>query len=173
MVDGAVGDNDIAPFGKRRDDARDGGEGLRVHDAGRLAEEGGDVGFGLDVHVLRAVEAGRTAGADAVGPQGLDGFFLEGVVRDEVVEVVGGEVRDGAVVAEFDFGAGGTGQRVKRCQLNVLFFGGKQLGLWKCYLPDNDWSLFVFCFFKGCLWRDERFGCPVFDELVNLLQSNH
>ena len=120
VVDRAVRNNHVPPFGKGRDDARDGGEGLRVHDAGRLAEEGGDVGFGFDVHVLRAVEAGGAAGADAVGAQGLDGLFFDGVVRDEVVEVVGGEVRDGAVVGEFDFGTCGTGWRGVEGQLNAF-----------------------------------------------------
>ena len=37
----------------------------------------GDIGFGLDVHVLGAVESGRGAGADAVGAEDLDGAFLE------------------------------------------------------------------------------------------------
>ena len=66
------------------------------------------------MHVLRAVETGWAAGSDAVGAEGLDGFFFESVVRHEVVEVVGGEVRDCAAVGEFDFGAGGSvgGKRV-------------------------------------------------------------
>jgi len=52
------------------------------------------------VYILCAVESGRTAGADAVGAESLDGFLFESLVRDEVVEIEGGEVRDGAAVRE-------------------------------------------------------------------------
>lgn len=108
-VDRAVRDDDVAALAERRDDAGDGGEGLRVHDAALGAETGRDVGFGLHVDVLRAVELGRAARPDAVGAEGLDGFLFDLLVADEVVEVVGGEVGDGAAVGESGFGAGGAG----------------------------------------------------------------
>jgi hypothetical protein len=57
------------------------------------------------VHILGAVEAGGTTGPDAVGAEGLDGFLLERVIGEEVVEVVGREVRYGAAVGELGFGA--------------------------------------------------------------------
>lgn len=57
------------------------------------------------MHVLRSVEAGWSAGADSVCAEGLDGFFLEGFVRDKIVEVGGGEVGHGAAVSEFGFRA--------------------------------------------------------------------
>lgn len=59
---------------------------------------GGYVGFGLHVDILRPVEAGRAAWADAVVSQDLDSFFFDGFVREKVVEVVGGEVCDDAAV---------------------------------------------------------------------------
>ena len=58
----------------------------------------------LHVYVLRAVEARRTTRADAICAERLDGLLLESLVCDEVVEVVGREVRDGAAVGEFRLG---------------------------------------------------------------------
>lgn len=66
---------------------------------------GGYIGFGLDVHILGAVETGGGARAYAVGAEYLDGFFFERFVSDEIVKIVGGEVRDRAAVREFGFGA--------------------------------------------------------------------
>jgi hypothetical protein len=58
------------------------------------------------VNVLRTVEAGGTTRPYAVGAEGLDGLLFESLVCDEVIEVVGREVRDGAAIGELDFGSG-------------------------------------------------------------------
>ena len=55
----------------------------------------------LHVYVLSAVEAGGAAWSDAIGSESLDRALFERFVGDEVVEVVGGEVGDGAAVGEF------------------------------------------------------------------------
>jgi len=59
------------------------------------------------VHILGTIEAGRAAGADAIGAQGLDGLVLERVGCEEVVEVVRGKVGDSAAVGKPGFGASG------------------------------------------------------------------
>ena len=97
-VDGLVCNNDVSALAEGRDNTRYGGKGLRIDDAGWHAQVCGDVLLCLHVYILRAVEAGRTARADAVGAEGLDGFLFKRLVGDEVVEVEGGEVRDGAAV---------------------------------------------------------------------------
>lgn len=103
-----VADDDVAAFGEGGDDRGHRGEGLRVHDTGGDAEVGGDVGFGFHVHVLRAVEAGRGAGPDAVGFEGCDGLFFQVRLVGQVVEVERGEIGDGAAVGEFGFRGGGS-----------------------------------------------------------------
>ena len=158
--------NDIAPLTKRRNHTRDCRERLRIHDTSRRPEESRDVRFGLHMHVLSAVEAGRTARTNAVGPQRLNGFFFEGFVADEVVEVVGREICDGAAVGELHFGArgsstAGSGQSRRFCW--------RKKGIWG-FAPYDDGPLLVFCFFEGGLWRDERFRRPVFNELVDFLE---
>ncbi len=50
------------------------------------------------MYILSSVEAGWTAGANAVGSEALDGFLFDILVCDEVVEVVGGKVRDCAAI---------------------------------------------------------------------------
>lgn len=97
--------NDITPLTERGDHTTDGRERLSINDAGVDADVGGHVGLGLHVHVLGAVEAGGAAGADAVGAEGGDGAVLDCVGGDEVVEVVGGEICDGAAVGQAGFGS--------------------------------------------------------------------
>ena len=104
-VDRLVRNNDIAPLAEARNDAGDGREGLRVDDAGRHAEVGRDVRLRLLVHVLGAVETWRAAGADAICAEGLDSLFFEDLGGEEVVEVVGCQVRHGAAVGELRFGS--------------------------------------------------------------------
>lgn len=103
-VKGPVCDNNVSSLAETWNNTAYGGEGLGVDDAGRDAEMRSHVGFRLHVHVLGAVEAWGTARADAVGAQRLDGFLLEEVVGEEVVEVVRGEVHDGAAVGELGLG---------------------------------------------------------------------
>lgn len=66
---------------------------------------GRDVSFGFDMHVLSAVETRRPAGAHAVRAEGLNSFLFESLIGDEIVEVIGGEVGDGAAVGELAFRA--------------------------------------------------------------------
>lgn len=88
-------------------------EGLRVDDAGGDTEVCSDVGFGLHVNVLCAVETRGATGADTVGAQGLNGLVFEDIVGEEVVEVVRGKVRDGAAIGELRLGA----RRSAQCSL--------------------------------------------------------
>lgn len=57
------------------------------------------------MYILGAVETGRAAGADAVGAQRLNGFLLQCLVCDKVVEIVGCEIGDGAAVGKLRLGA--------------------------------------------------------------------
>ena len=105
IVDSFICHDDIPPLTKRRNHTRDRREGLSIDDACWHTQVGSDVGLGLDVHVLGAIETGGAAGADAVSTQDLDGAFLEVGVCGEGVEIIGGEVGDGAAVGEFGFGS--------------------------------------------------------------------
>ena len=58
--------------------------------------------------VLGPVEVGWATWTDAIVSQDLNSFFFDGFIRDEVVEVVGGEICDNATVGEFGFGSGWT-----------------------------------------------------------------
>jgi len=93
-----------------------GREGLRVDDAGGDTEVCSDVGFGLHVNILCAVETRGTTRADTVCAQGLNGLVFENIVGEEVVEVVRGKVRDGAAIGELRLGAG----RSARCSLALV-----------------------------------------------------
>jgi hypothetical protein len=63
------------------------------------------VGLRLHVYILCAIETGRTTGTNTVCSESLDGLLLECLVCDEVVKVVGCEVRDSAAVGELRFGS--------------------------------------------------------------------
>lgn len=104
-VDGLVRDNDVTSLTKTRYHTADGRERLGIDDASRHAQVCGNISLGLHVYILGAVEAGGTTGADAVCAEGLYGFLLERFRGEEVVEVVGSEVRNGAAVGELGFGS--------------------------------------------------------------------
>ena len=106
MVGHLIGYDDITALAKGREGTGQGGIGVGVYDATLGTEEGCDVGFGLHVDILGAVELGRTAGANSVGAQRLDGLFLDGLVGIEVVKVVGSEVRDGLSVGQLGLRTG-------------------------------------------------------------------
>lgn len=57
------------------------------------------------MYVLGTVESSRTAGTDAVIPEGLDSLLLEGLVRIEVIEIVGAEVGNGTTVGKLRLGS--------------------------------------------------------------------
>ena len=97
-IDSLVRDDDITPLAECRDDAADGRKGLGVDDAGSCSQMRGNVRFGLDVHVLCAIEAGRRTGTDAVGAQDLNCLLFQGFVGDQIEEVIRGQVGDGTAV---------------------------------------------------------------------------
>lgn len=66
-IDRLIGNNDIPSLREGWDDTRDDREGLRIDDACWRPQMRRDVRFGLDMHILRAIEPWGTAGADAVG----------------------------------------------------------------------------------------------------------
>ena len=160
-VDGIVCNNDVAALAEGGNDTRDGGEGLRVDDAGRDAQVCGDILLCLHVYVLRAIEAGRAARADAVGAERLDSFLLERLVCDEVVEVQRGEVGDGAAVGELRLGAGRSAPMSASLCARIFQFQGT--------LPHNHRSLLVIKLFEGRGCSDQWLGRPFFNELVDLL----
>ena len=121
IIHGAVRHNDIPSLRKGWNDTRYCREGLRVDYTGWRANMGSDVGFCLDMHVLGSVEAWGPAGAHAVGAEGLDGFLFEGFVGNEVVEVIGGEICDGAAVGELASGARWAADRTLSVELRNPF----------------------------------------------------
>ena len=56
------------------------------------------VSLGLNMYVLGSIETRGAAGADTIVSQDLDGFFFESLIRDQVVEVVGGEIGNSAAI---------------------------------------------------------------------------
>jgi len=160
-VDGVVCNNDVAALAEGWDDTRDGGEGLCVDDACRDAQVCSDVLLCLHVYVLRAIEAGRAARADAVGAERLDSFLLERLVCDEVVEVQRGEIGDGAAVGELRLGAGRSAPMSASLRARTFQFQGT--------VPHNHRSLLIVKLFEGCGCSYQWLGRPFFNELVNLL----
>lgn len=101
IIDRLVGDDDVAPLAECWDHTADRAKRLRVDDAGRSAQESGDISFDLHVYILGAVEARGSTWPHAVSAQRLNRAFFEHLIGDEVVEVVRGEVGDGAAIGQF------------------------------------------------------------------------
>lgn len=114
VVDGFVGDDNVPPLGKGRDDAGNGRVRLRVDNACGHSQMRRNHGLGFHMYILRAIEAGRTARADAVGPQCLDRLLLEDVVGHQIVKVVGRQVRHGSPGGELRLRSGRSGNAVSR-----------------------------------------------------------
>lgn len=91
-INGFVGHYDVSPLAEGRNDAGNCRKRLSVDNACLSAKMGGDVSFGLDMHVLGAVEPWRGARAYAVGAEDLNGAFLEVGIGTEGVEIVGGKI---------------------------------------------------------------------------------
>jgi hypothetical protein len=53
------------------------------------------------MYILSAVELRRAAGSDAIGPEGLNSFFFDLFIPDEVVEIVGCKICDRSTIGEF------------------------------------------------------------------------
>lgn len=139
---------------------------MRVDYAGRRTNVGRDVSLSLDMHVLCAIEAWGTTGPYTIGAESLDGFFFEGLVGDEVVEIVGGEICDGAAVGELAFGARCTAEGSLSVELRNSCSASENV-----IIPYNDRPLLVLCFLECVKRRDERFWSPVLNELVDFLGS--
>lgn len=98
IIDRAIRNNDIASLAKCRNHTRDRGESLRIHDTLIRAQARRDIRLSLHVDILRAVELGRATRPNAICPERLDSFLLDLLVANEVVEVVGSEVRHSPAV---------------------------------------------------------------------------
>jgi hypothetical protein len=157
-VDSLIRNNDVATLREGRNDARYGRERLRVYDACGNAEVCSNIRLRLHMYVLRAVEARRTTRADAICAESLDGFLFQSLVCDKVIEVVGGEVRDGAAVGEFRLGT---------CWATTVLATPHLLDF--TAIPDDHRSFLIVLFLVGRGCRDKRFGRPVVDQFVNLL----
>lgn len=96
------------------------------------------------MHVLGAVEIWGSARADTVVAENLDSSLLEHLVRDEVEEIVGGIVADGATGGELDLGSG---------------------------RPNDNGTLLVLGGFELGGVGDEGLGCPVFNQFVDFLDT--
>jgi hypothetical protein len=123
-----VGHNNIASLRKRGDHTADCGEGLRVNNACRGTEMGSDVGLGLDVHVLVAVEARGSAGTDAVGAQCGNGLLFQNFVGGEIIEIIRGQVGYGAAVGELGFGTCWTAQVLILARPRSIFIACGRFG---------------------------------------------
>ncbi len=105
IVDCAIRNDDIPSFAKRRDDTGDSRESLRIHDTFLRAQAGSNVCLRLHMNILGAVELRRATRSNSISPESLDRLFFDLLVANEVVEIVGSEIRHGPAVRELDFRA--------------------------------------------------------------------
>ena len=56
------------------------------------------VSLGLNVYVLGSVKSRGAAGANTIVSEDLNSFLFESLVRDKIVEVVGGEIGHSAAI---------------------------------------------------------------------------
>lgn len=135
---------------------------MRVDDAGWHAQVRSNVLLRLHVYILCAVKSGRTAGANAVGTEGLNGFLFESLIRDEIVEVERGEVRDGAAVGELRLGS------CRSAPMSALQCASSL----RTNSPHNDRPLLVVALFGKSRCGDKRLWCPILHKFVYLLFSS-
>jgi hypothetical protein len=135
---------------------------LRIDDAGWYAQMRSNVLLCLHVYILCAVESRRTAGADAVGAEGLNGFLFESLVRNEVVEIERGEVCDGAAVGELRLGS------CRSAPVSAL----RRTSSLRTNSPYNDWPLLVIELFGRSRRSDKWLWCPILHKFVYLLFSS-
>lgn len=105
----------------------------------------------------RPVEARRAAATDAVPPQAIDGLVPNPLVSGQAGEVLAGEVEHDLATLER--------HGVDRV-VGVLAVRGEDDARARTDGTDDDgW--------EGLLlpWGEQRFWCPICDELVDLLQS--
>lgn len=95
IVDHFVGYDNITTFAEGRKGTGYSRKSMSIYDAALSTKECGNIGFGLHVDILSAVELRRTAWPDAICAQSLYGFLLDGFVGIEIIEIVGGEIGDG------------------------------------------------------------------------------
>lgn len=50
------------------------------------------VSLGLNVYILGSIKPRGAAGANTVVSENLNSFLFKGLVRDKIVEIVGGEI---------------------------------------------------------------------------------
>ena len=56
------------------------------------------VSLGLNMYILGSVKPRGAAGANTIVSEDLDSFLFEGLVCDEIVEVIGGEIGDSTAI---------------------------------------------------------------------------
>ena len=119
-IDRAVRHNDIPSLAECRYDAGNGAECLSVNDACRRPYMRRNVGFGLNVDVLGAVEPWRRAGPHPVSPKDLYGALLQVWIGGEVIEVIRREVGDRTAIGEFGFRARRSVKAIQRQKVSLL-----------------------------------------------------
>lgn len=83
-----IGNNDISTLAEGGNDTGDCGKRMGIDNAALGTKVSSNIGFCLDVDILRAVELGRSAGSDTVSSESLDCLLLDLLVSIEVIEVV-------------------------------------------------------------------------------------
>jgi hypothetical protein len=105
IIDRAIRNNDISSLAKRWNNTRDSGKSLRIHNALLCTKVRSNVRFRLHMNILRAVELRWSTRSNTIRPESLDSFLLNLLIANEVVEIVGREIRHGPAVRELDFRA--------------------------------------------------------------------
>ena len=82
-----IRDDDISTLRKCRDDTGNSRERLCVDDTSGGSKIRRDIRLGFHMHILSTVKSSWATRADTVVAEGLDGLFLQRLVRIEVVEV--------------------------------------------------------------------------------------
>ena len=161
IIDRAIRNNNIASLTESRNNTGNCREGLRINNTTFRAKARRDVRLRLHVYILSAIELRRSARSNTVCSKSLNGLFFNLLVADEVVEVVGGEVRYGPAVGEFHFRSCWSAPVSSNhtAEPNVES------------IPNNDRQFLIIGFFERGLGGDKRFRSPFVNEVIDLLFS--
>jgi hypothetical protein len=163
IIDRAIRNNDISSLAERRDNTRDGGESLRINNTILRAKARSNVRLGLHMNILRAVELRRATRSNAICPESLDSLLLDLLIANEVIEIIGREIRHSPAIRELDFRA-----RRSVIPIQSAHYHPKRIEELK---PNNHRRLLILRLLERSLRRNKWFRSPLINQIINLLYT--